>query len=258
MSKSLFNDDKNKEEVVASFLDKYFYDVLSREGKIKGWLRVGGKLLQKEGQDVIFVTPSDKKIIADEKAASHYSNKIIGTFAFELKNRTSGNIGWFINDELKTEYYVLCWPLLKEDRKGYDKSDFQYIEVMIISKKGVWKVINDNDLTRDNIIEEMDKHNQTVKADDDPIILKDGIKLYYNFSLEEKPINLVIDKTLLVKKAIFHGYIKRMICEKCNSLMRFKVNPKNMFKYYKCTNEECGFYKEKEEWELDKTSQFFK
>ena len=70
--------DSHVEKQVSDFLDCYFCPKI-----VKNFSRYHDKTNQLNGIDV-FSIDNHKKLIVDEKAASHYINKDIPTFAFEL------------------------------------------------------------------------------------------------------------------------------------------------------------------------------
>lgn len=114
---SFRNQDMKAEQRLGEFMDTYFYSKLETDNKgILKCERIIDKELQMNGIDVCIETINGK-IFLDEKAAIYYSNAMIPTFAFEINSIQTGHIepvqGWFINDELQTQYYMLIWPNVK-------------------------------------------------------------------------------------------------------------------------------------------------
>ena len=68
--------DSHVEKQVGDFLDCYFYPKI-----VKDFIRYTDKDNQLIGMDVCFSIDNYKKLIVDEKAASHYINQDIPTFA---------------------------------------------------------------------------------------------------------------------------------------------------------------------------------
>lgn len=106
MVRSKFYEDKRKEELFGVWLDNHFYRNML--GKYKSITRNVDAVLQKKGVDVIIITNEDKTIYIDEKATLQYINKRIPTFAFEIRNTTSGAQGWLYNPDYITDYYLLA------------------------------------------------------------------------------------------------------------------------------------------------------
>lgn len=196
--KSNYENDKLKEELFSEWLDKYFYDILSKKSLIMGWHRVNGEKLQKKGQDTIVVTTTGNEKIIDEKTTLNYINENIPTFAFEIKNTTSGKKGWLFDETLVTEFYLLNWPFGKENPENL--TDFSASDTMLISKVDIIKYLQDIGITLD-VIEEGVK--DLSNTDASSIILRNGIKLMLSRGIYEKPINLVINRTILEKICIF-------------------------------------------------------
>ena len=122
MKESNRKQDSHAEEMLGRFMDKAFYAKLhDKNGDSIQFERVKSEKSQREGIDVIIKT--DKKpMYIDEKASFYYSNCMIPTFAFEInfmhKNVLEPVTGWFVNDDLKTECYMLIWPNIKCKKTG--------------------------------------------------------------------------------------------------------------------------------------------
>lgn len=149
--KSLRNQDMGAEEKLGEFMDAYFCSrLVSKNDKRLTVRRMKDRESQLRGNDVLIETEG-RTMIIDEKASLYYSNAIIPTFAFELDSIQEGNRnlvqGWFVNDELETEYYMLIWPNVKcekqenqwirNDVNRLQREDFTIIEAFLISKMGL-------------------------------------------------------------------------------------------------------------------------
>ena len=215
---SKYDKDKFLEERFAKWLDDNFYEELAKRELILGWYRVNGEKLQKEGKDTIIITNAGKEIVIDEKATLHFINDDLPTFAFELKNQKSGAIGWLINNKLKTDYYLLAWPCGKE--KITSSEDFLYSDVMIISKNDILKLLSDNKIDLSNIDSFINENLKLVDEKNNRIHLADGIMFNVNYSLAERPINIVINRDKLIEKAILnYGIGNNPICSECGKPM---------------------------------------
>ena len=138
---------------------------------------------------------------------------MIPTFAFELDSVQKGYSdpveGWFVNDELKTEYYMLIWPNVKcKETDGkwiripvseITKNDFTIVEAMMIRKRDIRAALEQKGYDRSHLLEYARRMREMYasisKRQDDEI--EDGLKLIFSGQLAEKPINLVINKGLL-------------------------------------------------------------
>lgn len=198
--KSNWINDKRAEEELGKFMDAYLYSKVCGVGNIRGFNRIDSRELQKLGIDVTIHT-STKDFQFDEKATLQYINKNIPTFAFELCY--SGNIGWFLKDDLLTDIYCLIWPNAgTTDLHKITFSDFNKCQVMLISKKRLKEYVN-------KFISDIDLFNAAFAAADDNLDwsrddkgrwhVPKNRRLYITAThhLAEKPVNLVINKDIL-------------------------------------------------------------
>ena len=217
MIKSLRHQDIKAETSLAKFLDSYFYNRLSpTKGSKLEIQRVEDKELQLKGVDVRIET-DDSELLIDEKAAFYYSNAMIPTFAFELESIQKGHEkpveGWFINDELITNYYMLVWPnirceqvdgiWIRKDLSSIKKSDFTIVEAMLVSRKQLRKQIEDYGFDKDYLVKYAIDMRKKYFKDSGRIEIKlsDGVKIVYSGNLAEKSINLVVSKEKIKKSA---------------------------------------------------------
>ena len=201
--KSLRRQDLRAEEQLAKYMDMYFYDKLNTSYK-----RVTDRDLQLKGVEVILDSYN-----IDEKASLYYSNAMIPTFVFEL-DFMSGNAshtGWFLNESLLTDYYMLIWPNVRDSyddrlkkwiRKDVSEitvNDFTIVEAMLIDKKKINNEFERRMLSIERLLAyvkairlaaNVEKYTKGVPLDDD-------IKIMLSDRLNEKPINLVVRKRLL-------------------------------------------------------------
>ena len=230
--KSLYDNDKELEELFGKWLDDNFYEELVKRDLILGWYRVNGEKLQKDGEDTIIITNKREEIIIDEKATLHYINANLPTFACELKNQQSGAKGWIINNNLKTEYYLLAWPNGSDVPKT--ANDFYHSDVMLISKKDVLDIIRDSGIDINNIDDFIDSHIKKLNKDNNKVNIAYGVDLNVNFNLAERPINLVIRREVLEKKALIYNAFGDVKCDRCGAMMTLRSGNKGLF--YGCTN----------------------
>ena len=121
-------EDTRLELIVNEFLDDYF---LSKEFDATRW--VVEKEEQLSGVDIYLTSEKHglNEAKVDIKSAVKYSNCYLSTFSLELSfigYRGGEKTGWFLNDSLETEYYLLLYP---RSQKYYTdmifKDDIDYI-----------------------------------------------------------------------------------------------------------------------------------
>lgn len=212
-TKSNFIDDLNGENVLANFLDKYFYAKLEVRDYFRNTPEKHNYLqYQYKGIDVTFKW-NGYDFIVDEKATLHYPNGI-PTFAFELRY-IKDNIwrpGWFYDETKQTEYYLLAWPKRQDIKLSELKMEhFQTVEVMLLSRKNLHEYLNKNyDITKQAIhvaVDNIITANNYGKLHN--IHPSSNHYYYYTKYLSETPVNLVIQKSTLKELAIFHFVIYR-------------------------------------------------
>lgn len=214
---SFRNQDMKAEERLGEFMDEYFYSRLkSKNGTSISFKRMKNKESQLNGVDIL-IEVGGRSIKIDEKASIYYSNAMIPTFAFEVDSIQKGHNepveGWFVNDSLETEYYMLIWPNVKcvqqnkqwirKDIKSLKKDDFTIIEAFLIPKKDIRIELERCGYDRQHLLvyakkmREMCKGQQKMEEE----FVNDEMKFTFSGQLAEKPINIVIRKNLLRKLA---------------------------------------------------------
>lgn len=221
---SNFNNDIKVESEIGKFLDKNYYPTVTG-GSFE---RVTDLKLQRKGVDVLFINDNKQICYIDEKAAIHFfkvhSKKTnLKTFAFELMNTKSGNIGWFLNDNLFTEVYNLIYGEADCDT-WFDVSseNITNITMYCLEKKKLKEYLSskfniDDDLLnhfKDYISSKYNEINASLKfyihtdSEGNFHVFETKYKLGYNLltdkvcfcysgQIPEKPINLLIDREIL-------------------------------------------------------------
>ena len=204
--------DMNAESELAEFLDENLYSQLLGEGKFLSIERMAEKEQQLQGIDVIAKTQSSVAYI-DEKAQLYYINKDIPTFAFELQFLKNGRVieGWFLNDNLKTGYYLLIWPFasvtyVKELKKG----DFTKLDALMISKEKLRNELASLGLDKETLAQRASQLRRTRTYGKIPT----GMQGIYYFASDpskyaEAPINIVVSKARLISLADAHYEITK-------------------------------------------------
>jgi hypothetical protein len=205
MSMTLRKTDNEAESEVAKFLDRNFYPA-----HVKNFIRYKDISNQMAGIDVQFDHNNISNMLVDEKAAVHYVNKDLPTFAFEINFLLSnGQLvdGWFYDKNKFTQYYLLAWLWAKKDA-GFIAEEITQIDLIIINRKRIVDMLSENGLTHQKAIElsgEIRQKNEPgayYKNSSNPFYF------FYSPQLAEKPINIIITKKELIKLSVARHLIK--------------------------------------------------
>lgn len=198
-------EDNESERAVAEFLDANFYPDM-----VQNMQRIKEAEMQIKGVDVIFDKGDIQRALVDEKAAAHFVNKDIPTFAFELdfigrdgKLKT----GWLTDENKLTQFYLLSWVWAKQDR-NFASSDITKLEVILIDRRKILGLLEGYgvDVAR---LGRIAQHLRD-KGLFGPHFKKKGRPFYFNMTehLVEKPINVIIHKRKLIELAEIHQFVK--------------------------------------------------
>lgn len=224
-SQSSFNEDLDRENnVMSEFMRLYYYSkLLNRDNsRVSDYKRITDVELQKSGIDVTY-TVDGRHYIVDEKAQMDYiyQQEPLPTFSLELLNSTSGNIGWLINPNLKTEYYMFIWPHAEEHPLRVEKILYAYYSLvnkarLLIEIKKRYKMDNDRLLEYANMMasgkigeEVKDSFGRTIGYRYKGNGFDSQGYLYYTIKKPERPVNLVVKRSLLDEISESHGVIKQ-------------------------------------------------
>lgn len=192
--------DMQAESELATFLDDYFYSRLINSGELTSAQRITDIETQREGIDVI-VSKNSWQALIDEKAQLYYINNGLPTFAFELGFLLDGRetIGWFLNDELRTDRYFLLWPnATTSDLKRLTAKDFTAVYGLMIKKKSVQQYLQGIGLSKEHLLRKLHQLRASGTVGKHP---SGNSGVYYYVSdpnlYSESPINLVISKKIL-------------------------------------------------------------
>lgn len=201
--------DNKSERIVSSFLANHYYSVLKANGSIAGFETITDPALQRRGVDFIVTNTDGTKTNVDLKAAVAYINEHLPTQAFELSSLFGGKVvqGWLFNNRLETDRYLIATnitgrPIGDKVKYGYvdamQHTDLRSIDVFEVPRQRLICYLDSLGLTRD-VLEgysrTMREHNILDKD------LTDGIKIKFSPHLAERPVNLVIRKSILLKLA---------------------------------------------------------
>lgn len=209
---SKFRSDKHGEEALASFLDTCLYSKMVENGNICRFRRIEDRQAQLSGIDLILTT-AKRDVRVDEKSTLQYINKDIPTFAMEIYYR--GNTGWFMNDDLETDAYLLVWPQATvTDLSAIALEDFTQCGCMLIYKQVLRKYVRGflsddhlmqaaKALDRGDLDWEHDQWNRYHVPGNPELYLTISRQLY------ERPVNLVIKKHILKQLCRFEVIVEK-------------------------------------------------
>jgi len=104
---------------------------------------------QKSGCDLIADIDIDGQILKDKIIDVKSIAGLIPTFSQEIINATSKRVGWIMNNNLNTEYYLYVWHGI-DNPEGYEKDKLKIIEntdiitknrLCLVKKKDVQNLI---------------------------------------------------------------------------------------------------------------------
>lgn len=201
--------DMNVEREIAKFLDEKLYSNSSLFSKFNRTNDIENQL---RGSDIIISVPKlgILNAIVDEKAATHYINKDLPTFAFELSFKlNNGQIveGWLTNTCKKTQYYLLMWITAKKEW-DIKKEDIIQIEYILIERNKILMYLNSKGY---GVIELKNKAKMILNNDIEGVIDKSNDQPFYFYftnRLTEKPINIVIKKSKLIELSVLNQIIR--------------------------------------------------
>lgn len=143
------------------------------------------------------------------------------TFCFEISgNIHSGQVGWFCNDDLDTDFYLVVWHEVqgaKSYQSGKRLMNLENVvstEALLIRKSDLKKAVEEELGDLKELVEKIRSYNihqkTSVKFDSNANPTKAKMDIYPVLSagLYEQPINVVVRKEVLEKLSIKHWIIK--------------------------------------------------
>lgn len=189
------NRDSEVEHQISLYLDENFYNKIGATV-----IRHSDRETQLKGTDVTLSFKDLINVSVDEKALSHYINKNIPTFAFELSFLNKGDVieGWLTDESKVTEYYLLIWI---QANKEWDitKDDITQIEAYLISRKNILEYLKERGFDSNQLRNKASEIR--TKCEDGAIEKNQHDGFYFYFTKErlvEKPINVIIKKSVLL------------------------------------------------------------
>lgn len=188
-------------EIVNNFLDTKLYPYFTQKFK-----RINDTGKQIQGIDCAYKTINNIRYACDEKAAVKWTNKKLKTHAFELQFiNSAGNLqkGWFLAENQINNSYNLIYT----DRINDDEGDFDYfsftedqireLHSYIVMKSKIKQYLFSLGLTEEQMLEKCKEIRETDGKCDMGDIDTDGYRFSFSKQLPEKPINILIDRTML-------------------------------------------------------------
>lgn len=196
MKRASFNMDLHNEQVLASYLDQYFYPRL----KVLNAKRVTNMVEQFKGIDIRF-NNRGREYLVDEKGYLSRST-IQNTFVLELSfvnPRNERVEGWFYNPEKDSTHYLLCWAD-RDDIDIYNSKqplavdNLHRVEIMLVNRFVLQDYLNRQYGINRQFIEE--HRSDLVKKLKSGTIMLPGSTSKYQLSLKlkEKPVCIVMTK----------------------------------------------------------------
>ncbi|MDA9120826.1 hypothetical protein N9J52_02195 [Flavobacteriales bacterium] len=203
---TLRKQDSHAENAVAQFLDQFFY-----QKYVRNQIRYSDLETQLKGVDVTFDFEEQIQLLVDEKAAAHFVNKNIPTFAFELDFiGIDGKLkeGWLFDEKKETQFYLLSW-IQATKAKNFSCDDISQLEVLLIERLKIIGLLKKFGIDR-NRVKEISKGLRT-KNQFGPSFKNSSTPFYFYFTehLTERPINIVIRKSALIRLGTLHKFITR-------------------------------------------------
>ena len=200
--------DMEAERELAKFLDKYLYskDIFTRAD------RTDNASTQIDGSDIILTIPSlgIMDAVVDEKASIYYINKDLRTFVLEISflNRSLHYTeGWFVDDSLSTEYYLMQWIKANVADPWQVKEDnITEIECVLVSKAKLKEYFTSEGYSKEKLLQTA----REMRASHQTMIAPAGkpYRFYYTQKLAEKPVNILLNKEEYIRLSEFHYYVK--------------------------------------------------
>ena len=200
--------DMEAERELAKFLDKHLYtkDIFTRSD------RTDNASTQIDGSDIIISIPSlgIRDAIVDEKASIYYINKDLRTFVLEISFLNRGyqiQEGWFVNDQLSTQYYLMQWIKANvADPWQVKEGNITEIECVLVSKKKLKDYFEREGYDKTRLIQ----LSQQMRASQQKMLAPSGkpYRFFFTQNLAEKPVNILLNKEEYIRLGEYHYFVK--------------------------------------------------
>ena len=235
MTTSDWKTDIKGEQIVSSWLNKNFYQILKQENVIKDFYRTNDIGNQLQGVDIKILFNDNTISFADEKVQLERINSPAPTQCLELYSGKN-KIGWFLNKNNITSHYLFFTLECTQGKTKYnfEEQDIVSMKCIFISKKMLYHVIRDimgitcNDLynyiqkANNGFFDERRDYNGDGKFKGYIYLPNGDIKIVKSLHKTESPVNLVIKMPIYEKYAnyIFHISNSHLIETKQNIIIR--------------------------------------
>lgn len=196
--KSLRRTDSSDEKALQPFLDAVYANMGLE------YYREGRKEQQLAGIDVT-IWFRNKEYFIDEKAALHYVNKGLNTFAFELNFRHNGMTipGWLFDENKLTTHYFLVSEIESSSAYVEDLTAFRLVSVnreklLAFLREKQW----DEEFLTEEVSKVMEDRARYVLSHSNP-----EARVVKTRHLQEMPLNLVI----VLDDLIYVGVAKELV-----------------------------------------------
>ena len=200
--------DMEAERELAKFLDKHLYtkEIFTRSN------RTDNAFTQIDGSDIVISIPSlgIKDAIVDEKASIYYINKDLRTFVLEISFLNRGyqiQEGWFVNDHLSTQYYLMQWIKANvADPWQVKEGNITEIECVLVSKKKLKDYFEREGYDKTRLIQ----LSQQMRASQQKMLAPSGkpYRFFFTQNLAEKPVNILLNKEEYIRLGELHAFVR--------------------------------------------------
>ena len=189
-----FSRDSKRESYVGEFLNSHLFDVHFEKSE-----RITDKKRQLSGVDIICKHGDiPGELLIDEKAATSWANREIGTFAFELSFLLGDREieGWFLERDRKSEttHWLCVWPRTSGGQIN-SVEDIVSAEVVLIECKSLrrWarRIAGRSTICLEDCIQNLRNSREIREME------WAGLRVIISRNLPEQPINLLVPKEIL-------------------------------------------------------------
>jgi hypothetical protein len=217
----LRKEDVRLADLVSSFLDEHFYNE-----KTVSFERVEDRARQVQGLDVIF-DMNGEHYECDEKNGGTRINTNLRTFSLELSFINRGgfrNVGWFLNQDLKNDSYMLIWPDKADTDKPQTVDEIREVEIALVRKDKLKKYLEEHGITISKLqnitnaiinrtqeaetLRKRDKYGNVIQSYDGKLKYEiGGLTFCHSTQLVESPVNLILPREVYREIADYNTII---------------------------------------------------
>ena len=208
----------SKSRIIDNWMDEYVYSTTGFTDFVRYEYEYNPEL-QNCGVDVTF-TLNGTKYICDEKCAAEKVNQDLKTFAFALSqtnknDRSIRHYDWFLRDDMKNNSYMIQYIDEAYNEDGTEQNQYtltkdgiKKVTLILVRKEKIFEYLAEHKLTKEKLFKANDymlSHSNSFFPDK---IEKNGFKcndyrygwvLHRDFNYEERTVNVLIKKSVLIK-----------------------------------------------------------